>query len=268
MKTWSAKDYSVHGQCQNTMAKSEKFFDGKGLVVQIRTTRIDRPHGKSYSYISGAAIKVGDDVVEVQNDGSAIINGVNDLLDDDGDVDTPVAAAATRTFDGFRLSKSIKGKHDNIYVYDLSYDNGAAIQIRANLKTGIVNVDLSGSYPEDMMGLLGSQHHSKLLARDGETDLTGMYNTFFNEWQVRDDEPQLFINEDYVPLYPQPCLYKEVKKSNVRRRLSDVEPVSIEAAEEACAGALPDKKQYCIDDVTATGDLELAEDRFYTGIMV
>jgi hypothetical protein len=39
--------------------------------------------------------------------------------------------------------------------------------------------------------------------------------------------------------------------------------VGIDLATESCADAAVHKKDFCVDDVMATGDLELAEDPFY-----
>ena len=44
---------------------------------------------------------------------------------------------------------------------------------------------------------------------------------------------------------------------------SDEEAMAVEAAEKACVRATGEKKQFYIDVVMATGDLELAEDSFY-----
>jgi hypothetical protein len=91
---------------------------------------------------------------------------------------------------------------------------------------------------------------------------------------VRDDEPQLFQDKNRAPQYPAGCRYEQSNhhphhlggdsKSNSRRRLlSDVE-VTVEDANEACAGSLDgSKKKYCVSDVMATGYLELAKDPFY-----
>lgn len=55
----------------------------------------------------------------------------------------------------------------------------------------------------------------------------------------------------------------------LRRRLLDDKDastptlVTIEAAIEACAASIGEKKEFCVDDVMAIGDLELAKDPFY-----
>ena len=263
--------FSFHGQYDGVMMASKEFADGLGIDVHIRTTRVDNPR-MSYSYISGTAVKIGTDILEVQDDGSIIVNGEDEFLLKDAEAET-----AGTTFAGYPITKTMKGTKRNIFVYDLALDvdgGDKSIEIRVNLKTGMIFVDVSGSFPEDTVGLLGSPHHDALLARDGKTDLTGDWNTFGEEWQVQSDEPKLFQDKNRVPQHPAGCIYESQQvKSNLRhrRRLmvdsagtgSDEEATAVEAAEKACVRATGEKKQFCIDDVMATGDLELAEDSFY-----
>ena len=253
------------------MMASKEFADGLGIDVHIRTTRVDNPR-MSYSYISGTAVKIGTDILEVQDDGSIIVNGEDEFLLKDAEAET-----ADTTFAGYPITKTMKGTKRNIFVYDLALDvdgGDKSIEIRVNLKTGMIFVDVSGSFPEDTVGLLGSPHHDALLARDGKTDLTGDWNTFGEEWQVQSDEPKLFQDKNRVPQHPAGCIYESQQvKSNLRhrhrRRLmvdsagSNEDATAVEAAEKACVRATGEKKQFCIDDVMATGDLELAEDSFY-----
>jgi len=58
--------FSFHGQYDGVMMASKEFADGLGIDVHIRTTRIDNPR-MSYSYISGTAVKIGTDILEVQD---------------------------------------------------------------------------------------------------------------------------------------------------------------------------------------------------------
>ena len=56
------------------LISSPLFAFGTGLLIHIRTKRMD---GRlvSFSYISAAAIRIGDDILEVQEDGTIIVNG-------------------------------------------------------------------------------------------------------------------------------------------------------------------------------------------------
>ena len=56
------------------LLKSREFAAYAGLDIHIRTTRVDNAR-VGYSYISGAAVKLGFDVLEVMEDGELILNG-------------------------------------------------------------------------------------------------------------------------------------------------------------------------------------------------
>lgn len=76
------------------------------------------------------------------------------------------------------MNKSVKGKMKNIFVYDLDLRDSKTIQIRANTKSGMIFVDVRGAFL-DSIGLLGASavDDERSLACDGETDLTGEWNT-------------------------------------------------------------------------------------------
>ncbi len=240
---------------------SKKFASGLGIDVHIRTTRIDNSK-MSYSYISGTAIQIGPDVLEVQAqaDGPIVLMNGDELQFEE---------MTGKVFAGsFHVTKSAKGKKKNISVYDLDLGQGRSIQVRSNRKTGMIFVDISGTFPEDTMGLLGSPHDHALLSRDGKSDLTGAWNTMGEDWQVNDTDPKLFEDKDRHPQYPVGCVYEaDNAKSHLRRRLIDEvgsdAAVSTKEAEMACAHATGVKREFCIDDVIATNDLELAADDFY-----
>ena len=100
--------------------------------------------------------------------------------------------------------------------------------------------------------------------------MTGYWNThtYGEEWQVNDVDPKLFQDMKRYPQYPERCLHTAEKKNSYVRgrggRLMENKMVSIEAATDACAHLEKDHmKAFCVDDVMATGDLDLVEDPFY-----
>lgn len=259
------------------MFKSLGFASGLGLHVHIRTTRVDNP-AISFSYISDVAVKLGDDVFEVMANGSIIVNG--EEVDRNHDI----------TFAGHLLTKSTKGVHDNIHVYILNLggtEDSGTIEIRANEKSKILFVDVKGVI-SDSAGLLGTgttSADSSLLARDKVTDLTGYWNTYGEEWQVRDTEMKLF-RENRPPQFPVGCRYDESEDTinkkqkqmrlrqrkgrrnhRNRRRLMEEDEnenkVTLGMAREACSKAYGRQKEFCVADVLATGHVEVAEDPFY-----
>ena len=261
--------YSIHPQCEMILTKSDGFHSGLGLYVFIRTTKVMGMIQNGYSYISAAAIKVGSDVVEIQGDGSLIVNG-NDTFNNKDAATLEVASGI------FSLAKTTNANKDEMNhvavgtpIYDLYFrdDTGdmCSIQVSTN-KWEMMFVNLFGIFPVDSVGLLGSPAHLPLYARDGKTDLRSDHNALGDEWQVRSDEPQLFQDKTYVPQHPERCIYEEIEgseKSNIRRRLNLDNPISPKAATEACAQASDYKREACIQDVLATGFLELASDSFY-----
>ncbi len=255
--------------------KHEGFASGhqEGPTIHIRTTRVERLAAK-YSYISGAAIAIGSDILEVLDDGSLIINGeeVSRKMDE---------GVNTTTFHGEVVTRTFRGSKQAIVVYDIPIgarspidSTAQSVQIRINTNIGMIFLEVNGIYP-DNVGMMGNPKlKDSLMARDGSTDLQGLWNNFAEEWQVRNDEPQLFQDKNRTPQYPAGCRYEQStphphqrggsKSSRRRRLLAPHTEVTMRAATEACAGSLNDnKKKYCVDDVMATGHLELAEDPFY-----
>lgn len=264
-KTFNDQYFSYHGQCDMVLSHSNGFADGLGLHIHIRTTRVNNPH-MDYSYISGTAVKIGLDVVEVSEDGALFVNGAESVfLDDNEDYGTYFGRNRN-----FTIARSIKGEKKRIIYYDMILGQTMNIQIRSNTKTGMLFVDVNGSF-SDSKGLLGASptEERPLLSRDGMIDLTGQWNTYGEEWQVNDMDPKLFRDNARRPQYPHGCLYEADTNDNnhahVRRRLMDSRgKVTLDAATNACAHLKKDmKRKFCVDDVMATGDLDILEDPFY-----
>ena len=236
------------------MIKSPGYASGVGLDLHIRTTRVDNPIAK-YSFISGIAIKIGTDILEVTADGAMVING--DLTDD-----------KIVSFSGHPLKRTLEGTKKRIVVYELNlaHDNETKLfQIRANTRTGMLFADANGFLLPDSVGLMGNPAmKDTLMARDGVTDLAGYWNAFGEEWQVQSNEPKLF-QEHRTPQHPSGCRYEKTGKASQkgRRRLLADSGVDIEVATKACAKWQGYKKDFCIEDVMVTGDTELAKDSFY-----
>ena len=246
------------------MIQSQQFLNGLGLRIHIRTTRVDASR-MSYSYISGAAIQIGNDVLEVMDDGSILTTNGSPL------VFATEEEEVTGDFSGFPVHKTRTGSSKMVFVYTLILSEYTSVQIRANTRSGLLFVHVSGGHdlPSDMVGLLGSPTSNALPGRDGTTDLTGFWNNLGESWQVTEDEPKLFQDKNRIPQSPVSCVYNEVQKETARnvrrRRLMDVDgpSMTIEQATQACENAAENKKGFCVDDVMAIGDLELAEDPFY-----
>ena len=136
----------------------------------------------------------------------------------------------------------------------------------------MIFVDVKG-YFEDSEGLLGGPagDGKGLLSRDKSLDLFGHWNSHGEEWQILDTEPMLF-REKRFPQYPEGCVYDtsafKQPRNKLRRRLLDSEEqrVSLDDARKVCAKSVGQMNQFCIDDVIASQNLELAEDSFYAEV--
>jgi hypothetical protein len=261
--------------------RSKSFDGGKGLSIHVRTTRLDNYRGAAYSYISAAAVQMGNTVLEVSAyDGTLLVDGSRQAFAKNDDVEEGGAEEDILSFaTGYTLKRSTKGKHGLITVFDLNLGNEEKISIRCNTKSMMLFVDVTG-YFEDSEGLLGApvgRSEEGLGSRPDATghrfDMTGHWNSYGEEWQVLDTEPNLF-QEQRFPQYPQGCVYKSTSffkknKMMLRRRLllDSVDEAALEMkARKACAKSSGDDNiinQFCFNDVMATGDLELAEDPFY-----
>ena len=134
--------FSYHGECDLMLMQSRKH----GVTVHIRTTRIDHPL-ISFSFISNAAIKVADNILEVSDDGSLFVNG-NDASESD-------MMFLPSAFDGFKLIRTTKGTKSNILAYMLDLGQDRFVEIRCNKKTGMLFIDVGGTF-SDSEGLLGN----------------------------------------------------------------------------------------------------------------
>ena len=241
--------------------KSSEFLHGMGIAIHVRTTRVDRS-SVGYSFISGAAVRIGLETFEVRSDGDLFSNGEYVSFHEGAAYSLPSVLS---------ISQKFIGRRKQLVQYEFTF-NGMdnSIRIRSNLKNGMVFVDIGGIYP-DNVGLLGSSGEDAdkgLLGRDGVTDYTGEWNSLGEQWQVRDTEPKLFM-EEREPQFPTGCLYDAknsfLRQGRERRRLMDVSrSISVAEATSACSEA-PEgyKKAFCIDDVMATGDIDLVDDPFY-----
>ena len=234
----------------------------------------------SYSYISAVAVRIGKNVLEVQQNGTLIVNGKRFASSQDD--------VFPFKFGDYVLIKNLKGKKKKIaqYILDLSNtlidsdggtrvtDNPMKITIHANSRTNMIHVKIDGDF-EDSEGLLGKANAGdSLLGRDGVSDFSHDLNQFGEEWQVMDTEPTLFVDHR-APQFPDPCVYyssdgvQMMKTHHLRRRLlADgsymVGLVTMEDAEAACADYVGVKKEHCIQDVMVIQDLEVANDPSYS----
>ena len=221
-----------HSECDLVFLKAGDAH-GTSLDIHVRTKgRYD------YSYIETAAVRVGEDVLEVSSFGSFAINGV-------ADPSTP-----------FLLAKKFPLTHTQEDTNHHTFDIALTRQEHIIVKTfkDLVNVKVENATHHtfgNSTGLLGSFTTGSMLARDGTTVLAGP-EEFGQEWQVQVYESKLFQTQR-APQHPQKCTPPSQARS--QRRLG--EAIAQEKAEKACAGWKQDFQE-CVFDVMATGDVETA----------
>jgi len=155
-KTWHNEHFEYHGQCDMILAKDPNFADGLGLDIQIRTKLV-----RFWSYIKTAAIRIGDDIFEVEG----FTNPDNDLnywmnLEKHGELSTiggflSIKLACQDTKKSCKIDLSSKYPDTTI---ELSVWNEF---VRVNVQGG--SFEAFGN----TVGMLGDYKSGKTLSRDG-----------------------------------------------------------------------------------------------------
>jgi len=236
LKTWSGEVYDFHGACDLVLAKSSVFGAGLGFEIQIRTEMV-----YDWSYIAATAIKIGDDVLEVQSKAKYVLNG-------DENAELPA------TLSGFPVTLKDHGDKRHLFEIDLGEMGSVTVKVFGDFLAVSVHKARFADF-RDSVGLMGSFGKGKLLGRD--KTLFQDTNLFGLEWQVQDNEPMLF-KERKGPQFPQVCNMPAAKAIN-RRRLAENSLISMADAEKACAAWPFEARESCIYDVLSTGDLAMAE---------
>lgn len=196
IKTWSGDWYDYQGECDLVFLHAPAFSQGLGLDVHVRTkSRYD------YSYISHAALKIGDDILEIASYGDYLLNGV-------GGAELPA------TISGFPVSYSQTSTDEHVFVVELDNEQ----MIRFKVFKDLVTIKLDGSTEADFgdsVGMMGSFSSGELVSRNGTVLGIEDPNAFAQEWQVRDTEDKLFQTLR-APQFPAQCVLpadKQAKKN-------------------------------------------------------
>jgi hypothetical protein len=225
------------------LAKDKGFANGIGLEVQIRTKLV-----RFWSYIKSAAIRIGDDILEVQ--GNADPNDPENHywvnLEYQGEL---------KTIGGFPVTMLQPISYKRHFEIDLS-SKYPGVKIVVQYYKEFVRVNFENGSEKafgNAVGLLGNFSTGKTLARDGMTVLHD-FSEYGSEWQVLPFEHMLFHDVEQ-PQFPKKCLEPEDPRGERRRRLGESKVSEIEA-EKACASISdPLDRKDCIYDILATQDL-------------
>jgi hypothetical protein len=234
-RTWHGHKYDYHGACDLVLLHSDQFDHGLGMDIHIRTH-----HRGQYSTIASAALRIGDEILEVsgKDGGMHILNG-------QVHVELPASLA------GYTVTHMRHSDIQQTYRVHLSHKQAVVFTTWRD----IVSVSIEHGTVEDFgdaVGMMGDFATGRLLARNGhEMDDV---NAFGQEWQVRVDELKLFQTVQ-SPQHPQECVLPTMQ-SEKRRRLG--EGITEAAAKAACAHADVDDMDACVYDVMATNDVGMA----------
>jgi hypothetical protein len=243
--TWKNEHYEYHGQCDLVMMNDPNFADGLGLDIHIRTKIV-----RHWSYIKNVAIKIGNDILEIE--GSADADDAEAHywynFEYQGEIDD---------LNGFPVTQKLPSVYKRQYKIDLSSKFGPGKQITVQIYKEFIRVSFNGDEAVfgNTVGLLGDYKTGKTVSRDGITDMYD-YAELGDEWQVLPSEPRLF-HEVSHPQFPEACIQPEDPRGERKRRLEE-SSVSVEQAEKACATLKdPLSIKDCIYDILATQDLEM-----------
>jgi hypothetical protein len=250
---FNQKVVTYQGECTLVLLDSlAAAATGDNVTIHVRTTR-----KLDFSYISGVAMKIGEDIIEVKPNADILLNG-------------SVITGEGVTMSGlpFVLTKEVKGTKKMIVSYSFDIGHGRVIDVQANKKRGMMFVRTKGLFPEETVGMLGSPVKSEMVSRDGKVLMKDVDEIAYGEsWQVKDTDVQLF-QEALGPQYPQKCLYEDAPGATAqlrgRRKLMAKKVVTVEEARAACAGVSGEvKRELCVQDSISMGELDLKDDPFY-----
>jgi von Willebrand factor type D domain len=233
-RTFDGTKYDFHGQCDLVMARSKEFGDNLGLDLHIRTEVVT-----GWSRISDSAIRIGEDIFEISNDGSHYFNGVQGI-------ELPIHMAGHYQVVKSEINVQGTDSEQTMIRYEVQLGNNESITFTVFKNMISVKVDALLSGTE---GLLGIHGKAGMVGRDRMTVFMDA-NQMGQEWQVTDTEPMLF-HTVRAPQFPERCILPSV----TNRRLTKTDR---RLAEDICSNVEADVAEFCIQDVMMTGDKDLA----------
>ena len=236
-KTWHGHKFSYHGACDLILLHQPQFKDGLGLDIHIRSQ-----HLRQFSYVTSAAVKIGDDVFVL----STAPRDKGYYLNREPYPTLPGQLGPYRI-----THKVINDRQER---FDIHLDNGQTIV----LQTWRYFISVKVEHPTEAdfgpsVGIMGNFATGDRLARDGVTVLEDM-NSYGQEWQVGVEDDVLF-HTFALPQAPSKC---ELPATSTKRHRRLGEGVADEEARAACAGVRAEDYEFCVFDVLATEDVETA----------
>eukprot|EP00980_Cylindrotheca_fusiformis_P012878 scaffold3198_cov109-Cylindrotheca_fusiformis.AAC.2 len=229
------------------LAKDATFADGLGLDIQIRTKLV-----RFWSYIKNAAIRIGDDILEIEGTADSLLTEENNHYWFNFEYQGKL-----NTIGGFPIKYHLKDPYmgKRWFEIDLSSKYPGQKIVISTYKE-FVKVDYQGATAESVgnaVGMLGNFHTGDFLARDGVTKLDD-YTEYGNEWQVLPHDDAIF-HDVAKPQFPEKCIEPEDPRGERRRRLDESSITEMQA--EAACDSLSDPldRKDCVYDIIATQDI-------------
>mmetsp|Transcript_18921 Transcript_18921/g.38060 ORF Transcript_18921/g.38060 Transcript_18921/m.38060 type:complete len:453 (+) Transcript_18921:276-1634(+) len=239
---------SFHGECDLVLLHSDAFHNKAGLDVHVRTTMMD--NDLSYSYVEATAVRIGKTVLEFHPKFFRV-NGV------DHDYESVSAFEFDEQDHTYKISSTSVGKHKRDTILKLNAHSGIKIRSTKDL----MYVTFDGGYADfwDSVGMLGNYTTGEMYGRSGP--FKEDYVHYGMEWQVNpsQNDPILFSDHRDPQLPYERCRLPVVESAATqRRRLRSMDMELKAKAMAACQNAKTDF-DLCVDDVMATGDVDVAE---------
>lgn len=248
-RTHGGEMFDFHGGCDLVLVDNPDFQDGLGMLIHVRT-KIET----WWSYVESAAVRIGDQILEIQGGDKAewlFTNGIaNEDVVDGKWYNVKFAGHV------MRFKKSGRNREAHLYLM-----NGEKLMMKTYNDFVKVELGKDRSMYKGSHGILGRYPDGKRVGRDGETLIEDI-NTYGQEWQVTPDEPKLFhtYEGDFIVPAGQKCAMptETLEKKELRaRRLAD--GLSMDQAEQACIHITdPMDHKACVFDVIATQDTDMA----------
>ena len=218
-----------HGECDLVLVNNPKFASGQGFDLHIRTFRQGY-----HSSVERAALRIGQDVVEISNQGDFVVNG------------EPGEAGSTHQIGGFKLYHILQQDKPSVLQLRLGEHEWINFEARHDM---LFLAIVGGDAFQGSLGMMGDHETGRMLGRDGETEFVDA-DEFAQEWQVRETTLFQLARE---PQFPAQCLPAGERP----KRLG--ESIVHAAAEAACVLWGAATKADCIFDVVATRNMNVAK---------
>lgn len=206
LQSWSGEWFEYMGECDLKLLYAPQFDGEQDMDIHVRTTiRYD------YSFIEAAAIKIGDDVLEVASYGEYAVNGVETALGPDD--------LESLTMGGYPLHCTHIDDAKHILKFDIILGENKNITLKT-MKDWVGVQVFNGDRDSfgKVSGLMGS-YDGAMLSRDG-TDMHDDIVGLGQDWQVQPEEEMLF-RTTRAPQAPQSCRLPN-GEAKVTRRLGQL----------------------------------------------